>query len=424
MVEDAVLAQADDSRPANLGNYELVRLLGEGTMGQVYQARHVLLGRSVAIKILRPELTRDRSIVQRFLQEARTVDDINHENIVEVIDYVEDEARVWYVMELLQGKSLTALMRGGLGMARGMEILRQICCALAAAHGLGVIHRDLKPDNIFVSLKDGRDRVKVLDFGVAKLLRPLSAAPRSETLAGAIIGTPAYMSPEQAGGIVVDHRSDLYALGTIGYELLTGKTPFDSEALGQLFVQIITQAPARLGATTVAGECIPARLAELVMRCLEKDCALRPQSAEEIAAVLESLLAEAPPRKRAPRILAGLGAAAALLAVGGALAGAAWGLWSMPSSASGPFAIAVEVQGPPAALTLAATSTPDEQLFEPDGLERPACEAARSTVFAREGAPAPVEVKPAKVRPKPATKVAAAKTEGVGHDDVIDPFAR
>ncbi|MGC4120356.1 MAG: serine/threonine-protein kinase [Myxococcales bacterium] len=305
-----------------LGSYELLQLLGEGSMGRVFQARHTRLGRKVAIKILRPEHTRDRSVVQRFLQEARTVNQINHENIVEVFDFVEEPGGdVWCVMELLQGHSLTSHMAGGLSVVRAADLLSQICSALQAAHTLGVVHRDLKPDNLFVCNKNGRDHVKVLDFGVAKLLRLITASPaKGGTMDGAIVGTPAYMSPEQAAGVDIDHRSDLFALGIIAYEMLTGHTPFSGDNFGQLAVAIITKPTPKLPPTTIGGERIPADLAEVVTKCLQKAPEDRPQSAGEIAAILSGLSAvEVEPPKHSrllPAILGAAGLVAASVGVG------------------------------------------------------------------------------------------------------------
>ncbi|MGZ3457334.1 MAG: serine/threonine-protein kinase, partial [Archangium sp.] len=195
-----------------LGSYQLERLLGEGSMGQVFQARHMRLGRQVALKVLRSAFAHDGGFVQRFFQEARAVNQINHEHIVEIFDFIEDSGhgRVYCVMELLRGQSLSALMREEhLSVARIRRMLVQVCAALGAAHQLGVVHRDIKPDNLFVVHKAGQaDFVKVLDFGVAKLL---TAEGTSGTLDGTIIGTPTYMSPEQAAGLPVDPRADIYA---------------------------------------------------------------------------------------------------------------------------------------------------------------------------------------------------------------------
>jgi serine/threonine protein kinase len=275
---------------AVLGNYQLERLLGEGSMGRVFQARHVRLGRQVALKVLRPEHARDVSFVQRFFQEARTVNQINHEHIVEVFDFVDEspDGHVYCVMELLRGQSLTALLKEeGLTLERVQRMAVQVCAALGAAHQVGVVHRDIKPDNLFISHRSGQpDFVKVLDFGVAKLITTQTGVSLTGTLDGTIIGTPAYMAPEQAAGLPVDARADIYAVGNILYEMISGHPPFQASAFGQLVVQIITQPPPALPSHLPSGERVPAELAELVMRCLAKEPEQRPQQLAEVTTSL------------------------------------------------------------------------------------------------------------------------------------------
>lgn len=276
-----------------LGSYQLERLLGEGSMGQVFQARHTRLGRQVALKVLRSAFSHDGGFVQRFFQEARSVNQINHEHIVEIFDFIEDaqHGRVYCVMELLRGQSLSALLREErLSLVRIRRMLVQVCAALGAAHRLGVVHRDVKPDNLFVTHKGGQqDFVKVLDFGVAKVL---TADATSGTLDGTIIGTPTYMSPEQAAGLPVDHRADIYAVGTVLYELLGGQPPFQASNFGQLMVKILTEPPPALPSHTPAGEPVPPVLAQLALRCLAKEPGDRPQ---QLAEVITALLADTGP---------------------------------------------------------------------------------------------------------------------------------
>jgi serine/threonine-protein kinase len=271
-----------------LGNYQLERLLGEGSMGKVFQARHVRLGRQVALKVLKAEHARDSSFVQRFFQEARTVNQINHEHIVEIFDFVDEGAggHVYCVMELLRGQSLSSLaLEEKLTLARIQRIVVQVCAALGAAHQVGVVHRDIKPDNLFVIHRAGQpDFVKVLDFGVAKLLT--AEGNTTGTMDGTIIGTPAYMAPEQAAGLQVDPRADVYAVGNILYELLSGRPPFQAPAFGQLVVQIITQPPPPLPTHLPSGEPLPAQLSALVLRCLAKEPEARPQSLAEVTTAL------------------------------------------------------------------------------------------------------------------------------------------
>jgi len=201
-----------------LGSYQLVKLIGEGSMGRVFLARHVRLGRQVALKVMRPEHLKTPHLVQRFFQEARSVNQINHEHIVEVFDFVNevegpDAGRAYCVMELLVGASLAELLRKQpLAIERAVHITRQVCAALEAAHQLGVVHRDVKPDNIFITERNGdANFTKVLDFGVAKLTAPLGEEKASETIEGTIVGTPAYMAPEQAAGLGADYRADIYS---------------------------------------------------------------------------------------------------------------------------------------------------------------------------------------------------------------------
>jgi eukaryotic-like serine/threonine-protein kinase len=270
-----------------LGSYQLEQLLGEGSMGQVFQARHVRLGRQVALKVLRSAFAHDSTFVRRFFQEAHAVNQINHEHIVEIFDFVEDTAQghVYCVMELLRGQSLSDLLRDEkLSLARIRRLMVQVCAALGAAHHLGVVHRDIKPDNLFVAHKNGQeDFVKVLDFGVAKVL---TAEGLNGTLDGTIIGTPTYMSPEQAAGLPVDARADIYAVGTVLYELLSGRPPFVASNFGQLMVKILTEAPPALPTLTPGGEAIPPALAHLALRCLSKDPEARPAQLSELISAL------------------------------------------------------------------------------------------------------------------------------------------
>ncbi len=273
-----------------LGNYQLERLLGEGSMGRVFQARHVRLGRQVALKVLRPEHARDGGFVRRFFQEARSVNQINHEHIVEIFDFVEepDAGRVYCVMELLRGQSLAEVLKEErLSLERIQRIGAQVCAALEAAHRVGVVHRDVKPDNLFLIHRGGQaDFVKVLDFGVAKIL---TSEGTSGTLDGTIIGTPTYMAPEQAAGLPVDERADIYAVGNLLYEMLAGQPPFQAPAFGQLVVQIITQPPPPLPERLASGEAMPRALAELVLRCLAKEPEGRPRGLAEVTTALLTL---------------------------------------------------------------------------------------------------------------------------------------
>ncbi|HEY1089084.1 MAG TPA: serine/threonine-protein kinase, partial [Archangium sp.] len=322
------LARPGGIAPRKLGPWELVELLGEGAMGQVFLAKHSLLGRQAAIKVLRPEQYQREDLIQRFFQEARSVNQINHEHIVEISDFGQEQgpdgkpSAVYFVMELLQGQTLTArLAKAPLSIERSLHVIRQLCEALGAAHRLGVVHRDVKTDNVFLIKRQGDDAyVKVLDFGVAKLTQPTAAAPTVSTMDGAIIGTPTSMSPEQASGGTVDHRADVYAVGVLLYLLLSGKLPIDAENFGKLIALLLTKPPPPLPAKNPLGETIPPELAAVVMRCLEKDPAKRPQSmAELIEALSEPPKLEGPPSRRG-LIAAVLG----VLVVGGVGAAVFW----------------------------------------------------------------------------------------------------
>ena len=280
----------------SLGPWNLEGLLGQGSMGTVYKAKHQALGRLAAIKVLNPEQYQNPELIHRFFQEARTVNQINHEHIVEIADFVQEPGPsgpsvVYCVMELLKGGTLgDALESGPMPIARGLAIVEQLCDALAAAHRVGVVHRDVKPDNIMLIERAGsKDYVKVLDFGVAKLVETDGKAMVSTT-EGAIIGTPICMSPEQAQGDDVDARSDVWAVGVILYRMLTGHFPFDAPTFVNIAVQIITRPYAPLPPKTSTGEPVPERLATLVERCLQKRRDLRPASMDVVRDELRVIL--------------------------------------------------------------------------------------------------------------------------------------
>ena len=299
--------ESEREKPGDvLGQFRLEGVLGEGAMGRVFQARHVSLGRPAAVKVLRAEHARNTHLIQRFFHEARAVNQINHAHIVEILDFVEEtaasgRARVYCVMEMLEGQSLTELLsREQPGVGRAVGIVRQVCDALQAAHDVGVIHRDVKPDNLFVLERDGHDFVKVLDFGVAKLVAPLGDVPMTTTVEGTIVGTPAYMAPEQATGGNADARTDLYSVGVVLYELLAGHPPFQAPAFGQLVAQVLSSPPPPLPAHTRSGERISGALGAVVKRCLAKNPEDRYPSLRDLARALEAV-AEAPVRRGPPR---------------------------------------------------------------------------------------------------------------------------
>ncbi|HET6923254.1 MAG TPA: serine/threonine-protein kinase [Anaeromyxobacteraceae bacterium] len=303
---------------SELGSYELVSLLGEGAMGRVFKARHVKLGRSVAIKVLNPEYAARPDIVKRFFREARVVNEISHEHIVEVTDFVEVPGLAFLVMELLDGESLRGLLKRRKGkwppVRRIVSVMAQVCDALAAAHDKGVVHRDLKPDNVFVIKRAGGDYAKVLDFGIAKLKDQSDSGGPGSTVTGMILGTPLYMSPEQAMGKEVGPASDVWAAGVVLYELLSGNVPFKAGNFVDLVQKIRTEPAPPLPLRTPRRERIPLPLAATVMKCLEKNTSDRHRSMDALS---EALRVSAGISGRGWNVpWKGLAAAAALLAVG------------------------------------------------------------------------------------------------------------
>ncbi len=287
-----------------MGSYRILELIGAGGMGCVYLAEHARIGRTVALKVLHEHHACRREATLRLFREARASSHIRHKNIVDVVDYLELEGGgVCIVMEYLAGPSLARLMEtpGALPPARALALLAQIADALDAAHGAGFIHRDLKPENVLVvgPPGGGGDLVKLLDFGVAKLLDgdPEADADGPHTAAGQVMGTPPYMSPEQATGGAVDPRSDIYALGAIMYELFTGEMPFVARTFDEYIFKHLTVAPVPPRATP-GGRDLDPRVEEIILRCLAKDPAGRYGSARELGdqllAIRDALVAPSP----------------------------------------------------------------------------------------------------------------------------------
>src|SRR5262245_32520180 len=275
-----------------LGPYEIVSAIGAGGMGEVYRARDPRLGRDVAIKVLPATVSVDADRLQRFEQEARAAAALNHPNILAVHDIGQHEGAPYIVSELLEGDTLRERLNGGaLPVREAIEYAIQICHGLAAAHDKGIVHRDLKPENIFVTT-DGR--VKILDFGLAKLTQAepafatVSALPTTplHTLAGIVLGTIGYMSPEQVRGLAADHRSDIFALGTILVEMLAGSRAFRGDTpMDVMPANLKDESPP----LPVAERHIPPALERIVDRCLEKSPARRFKSADDLAFALEAL---------------------------------------------------------------------------------------------------------------------------------------
>jgi len=281
---------ADSFIGQELCGYVIRRKLAEGGMGVVYEGVHGKIGRLGAIKVLKPEFCQNEEVVERFYQEARAVNSIRHENIVDIYDFGRDPmGRVFFVMEYLDGEPLSArIRRGALPWTEAFPILEQTLRALKAAHDKGFVHRDLKPDNIWLKYVDGRVQVKLLDFGIAKLVG--TDSPREKlTHTGSVIGTPHYMSPEQINGSKdIDHRTDIYALGVITYEMFVGVTPFAGETLQAVMTGHLFKDPPRL-ADIPANLNVPAPIAEIVDRMLVKDATGRYQSVTDVLADLHDV---------------------------------------------------------------------------------------------------------------------------------------
>jgi serine/threonine-protein kinase len=263
--------------------YRILRRIGEGGMGAVYLCEHVVLHRKLALKILRRELSSDPEIVERFRNEAIAASQIGQENVVDVIDIGRtDDGALYYVMEALDGHNVGAVLRsdGPLAVPRALAILEQVARALAAAHARGVVHRDLKPENVFVVRReDGTELAKLLDFGISKV----EAGGERLTQAGAIIGTPEYMSPEQAAGATIDHRADVYGLGVMAYELLTGVLPFEGDSAIATLVAHQTRPP-EPPSRRRAG--VPPEVDALVLRAMAKRPEDRFDSMNQLVAEL------------------------------------------------------------------------------------------------------------------------------------------
>jgi serine/threonine protein kinase len=274
-----------------IGPYSVAGLIGSGGMGEVYRARDGRLNRDVAVKVLPAAMAQDEERLRRFEQEAKATGMLNHPNILAVFDFGLYEGSPYIVSELLEGQSLRELLRNGKPpMRKAVDYAIQIGNGLAAAHEKGIIHRDLKPENVFIS-KDGR--VKILDFGIAKLTKPEASTEETRyydsnvnTMAGAVMGTPGYMSPEQIRGKIADARSDIFSFGAILYELLTGRRAFDGASLTDINAAILRDDPPDISQIDPT---IPVGLEHIVRHCLEKNPEERFHSARDLAFALQGL---------------------------------------------------------------------------------------------------------------------------------------
>lgn len=273
------------------GRYRVESLLGTGGMGAVYRAEHVHMRKTVALKVLHRELASVNEVVARFEREAIAAARIEHPNVVAASDFGKlDDGSFYLVLEYVDGKSLRALLaEGPLPTERVIEIARQTALALSAAHAAEIVHRDLKPDNVMLLPEpDGTSRVKVLDFGIARVSLPNAPDATHLTRVGVVMGTVAYMSPEQATGQSVDGRTDLYSLGVMMYEMIAGKQPFEAELAAQVLARQLVEPPPPLPSTTPPG------LAALVTDLLQKKPDDRPATARDVLERLAALRRSTP----------------------------------------------------------------------------------------------------------------------------------
>ena len=300
-----------------IGNYKVTAKLGEGGMGVVYLAEHPVIGKKVAMKAIHPELSKNSDVVSRFITEAKAVNQIGHEHIVDIADFGNTpEGEFYFVMEYLQGESLSDRLKREkrIPLGQAMSIGAQIADALNASHQQGIIHRDLKPENIFLCHRGAnREFVKVLDFGLAKLTQNDQKVTH-KTRTGSVMGTPYYMSPEQCEGKTeIDYRADIYSLGVLIFEMLTGKVPFGGEGYGEIIVKHVTMPPPSV--RSVVPE-LPEFMDPIMYRVLAKD---RDQRFQTMADLREALLdperyASSAPDIGIPDDLSGIARAAAPMA--------------------------------------------------------------------------------------------------------------
>ena len=278
-----------------LDKYQVIRRVGEGGMGLVYEAMHTFIEKQVAIKVLRDDFSKRPEVVERFRQEAKSASRIGHANIVDISDFGETpQGASYFVMEYLAGEDLANVLarETTVGPGRAVNILQQCCRALGAAHSKGIVHRDMKPENIFLTQREGSpDFVKIVDFGIAKMsdIETEGAPGRKLTKTGMIFGTPEYMSPEQAAGKSLDHRVDVYALGVILYELLTGRVPFVGDSFMGILTQHMFEDAPPLRETNPHADCSP-ELEMVVFKALAKDPSQRYQDMDELHEALTEAL--------------------------------------------------------------------------------------------------------------------------------------
>jgi serine/threonine protein kinase len=277
-----------------LGTYRLIERLGTGGMGEVWRAEDTRLLRQVAIKILPAQLAADPEWKDRFLREARTIAQLNHPNIATIYAIGDEQDSLFIAMELVEGESLSSMIkRGPMIPADAVRVAVHVADGLYEAHLKGIVHRDVKPENILVSPRS----VKVLDFGIAKQLG--TAEDISQTQGGVVLGTPHYMSPEQALGKPLDARSDIFSLGVVLYEMLAGQKPFNGDSVTEVMIKIVTADPQDIG---IAAFGITQQLADVVRRAMQKHAEARFATCEEMRDALASSLKEDPSSKRQSQV--------------------------------------------------------------------------------------------------------------------------
>src|SRR5258707_7963160 len=318
--------------------YEIWSVLGEGGMGTVYKALDREVDQLVALKLIRPDMAANSVIVARFKQELLTARQVTHRNVIRIYDLSEVDGVKFITMEFVEGCDLRKLLRddGKLAPERAVEIIRQICLALEAAHAVGIIHRDLKPQNI---MQEKQGRILVMDFGLARSLES-----GGMTHSGALLGTIEYMSPEQAMGAHLDCRSDLFSLGLIFYELLTGKVPYKADTA---MASLLKRNQERAIPAAELDTSIPKVLSDIVSKCLERDLSARYQNAKEILLDLEAWEGKQPtpasavrpipfPPREVPWKWIATGALAVAVVIGGLLLGGKLTSNAVPKVAAGP----------------------------------------------------------------------------------------
>jgi eukaryotic-like serine/threonine-protein kinase len=268
--------------------YLVLEKLGEGGMGRVYLAEHVKMGRKSAVKVMNPGTVTDADAISRFNREAANASRISHQHVAQVYDFGETaDGLIYLAMEYVEGESLTDILArdGALSPERAGEIVRQVGEGLSVAHDMGIVHRDLKPDNVMLTkFRDGSDCVKVVDFGIAKAA---GVEAQKVTRTGLVIGTPEYMSPEQIAGDPLDGRSDIYSLGLVAFNMLTGRLPFPSKTAQESVIMRLTEPPVRLAQMRPQIAWTP-KVQDVMDKALQRDAALRYSSANEFGRALSA----------------------------------------------------------------------------------------------------------------------------------------